>query len=302
MLISERQALYKFLASVGGSQNTSGWAAILRTGDSKNVPIRIVDLLASSCGAIELKYLAQNADANRIYNRVYYSSRTMVPIAGYGQKRTVFTGDSQIDTYAVYPEFYKVQTVRTLARTPQQLIGQMGAASAQPLANGTDTVSWQSGDIIEYDYGRTLTVRSIYIGLLNAGMALEYQDVSTLEWKAAPIGSITRFTDGLNFKARRFRMRCTGANSNYSNFCIFAERGAEFTQNPITHAVLVPLTNLVPNTTDGYIGPQDGDYFGLVLDVGQDIILSHTSTGQYTGTITANTVAIPFADNFVESL
>lgn len=301
MLVSEKQALVQLLQTVGTSANTSGWAAFFRNGSSNNVPKTLVDLVASSRAAAEIKYQTQVADANGILCRQYSKGRSLMPIGGYGQGRvTIDPATKQpVQTYAVFPEYSRYTPSAGWNKTPQQVLANVAACSDVTVGISP---SWDANDTVEYDYGRTLRFRSFFIpnaNVINAGnIRLEYQDPTTLVWTRITV--TTGMNDGLNILARKLRLSMNGSSTtNQLSFTPYVEKGSDFVVAALTHVVLVPLTGGVPNTTQAYLGAASEDYFGLVLDVGTDITLSTPSIGEY-GQMAVSDLTIRIADNFME--
>lgn len=300
MLVSEKQALYQLLQTVG-TTGSSGWAAFFRNGSSNNVPKAFTDLVASSRAAVELKYQTQTADANGILCRQYSKARSLMPIGGYGQGRVAFdpVAKQSVQTYAVFPEYSRYTPSVGWSKTPQQVMANVCSCSdiTLPIAQ-----SWDANDMMEYDYGRTLRFRSFMIATngINAGnVRLEYQDPTTLVWTRIVV------VLGLNevdITARKLRINMNGTSSTSQiMFVPYAEKSSDFVVAAFTHAVLVPLLPSVPSTTQPYLGAGPEDYYGLVLDVGTDIVLGTPSIGQY-GTLAVSDFTIRISDNFLESV
>lgn len=304
MLVSEKTALYQLLQTTGTTANTNGFAAFFRTGNSDNVPKTFADLVATSRGAAEYKYQQQLTAANGLYSRVFSRGRTLMPMAGYGQGRVMFdpTSKQNIQTYAVFPEYTRYNMQAGQSRTPQQVLANVqccsditGLTIAQP--------SWAASDSAEFDYGRTLRFRSIFLPTININVGnirLEYQDPTTLVWTR--IVAVQGFNDGLNIVARKLRITLNGTTTlSELAFTPYVERGTEFVVAPFTHVVLVPLTLANPTTTASYLSQTVEDYYGIVLDVGTDIKLGTPAIGKY-GLMALPDLSIPIADNFVEGV
>ena len=298
MLVSEKQALYQLLQTVGTSAS-SGWAAFFRNGSSNNVPKAFTDLVASSRAAVELKYQTQVADANGILCRQYSKIRSLMPIGGYGQGRVAFdtTTKQSVQTYAVFPEYSRYTPSIGWSKTPQQIMANVCSCSdiTLPVAQ-----SWDANDMMEYDYGRTLRFRSFMIatnGINTGNIRLEYQDPTTLVWTRIVV------VLGLNevdITARKLRINMNGTSSTSQiMFVPYAEKSSDFVVAAFTHAVLVPLTPSIPSSTQPYLGASAEDYYGLVLDVGTDIVLGTPSIGQY-GLMATSDFTIRISDNFLE--
>lgn len=303
MITSEKQALYQLLQTVGTSANSSGWAAFFRTGSSNSVPKSFVDLVASSRAAVELKYQTQVADANGILCRQFSRVRSLMPIGGYGHGRMIFDPVTKqaVQTYAVYPEYSRYIPQAGWSKTPQQVLANVAACSDTAVGVGP---SLDSNDIVEYDYGRTLRFRSIFVpiaGVINTGnIRLEYQDPTTLVWTRITV--VSGMNDGLDIVARKLRLSMNGtASTNQLMFTPYAEKASDFVVAAFTHVVLVPLTLAVPTGVAAYMGSVPEDYYGMVLDVGADITLGTSSIGQY-GTMAVSDLTIRIADNFLEGV
>ena len=297
MLVSEKQALYQLLQTVGTSA-TSGWAAFFRNGSSSNVPKAFTDLVASSRAAVEMKYQTQTADANGILCRQYSKVRSLMPIGGYGQGRVAFdpVAKQSVQTYAVFPEYSRYTPSIGWSKTPQQVMANVCSCSdiTLPIAQ-----SWDANDMLEYDYGRTLRFRSFMIatnGINTGNIRLEYQDPTTLVWTRIVVAL------GLNevdITARKLRINMNGTSSvTQIMFVPYAEKSSDFVVAAFTHAVLVPLIPSIPSSTQPYLGAGSEDYYGLVLDVGTDIVLGTPSIGQY-GTLAVSDFTIRISDNFL---
>lgn len=303
MITSEKQALYQLLQTVGATANASGWAAFFRNGSSNNVPKTFVDLVASSRAAVELKYQAQVADPNGILCRQFSRVRSLMPIGGYGQGRVTFDPVTKqaVQTYAVYPEYSRYTPSAGWSKTPQQVMANLAACSDVVVGIAPN---YDSGDTVEYDYGRTLRFRSFFVpnaATINVGnIRLEYQDPTTLVWTRITV--TTGMNEGLDIVARKLRLSMNGTSStNQLTFVPYAEKASDFVVAAFTHAVLVPLTNAVPTSTATYLGATQDDYYGLVLDVGTDITLGTPSIGQY-GTMAVSDFTIRITDNFLEGV
>lgn len=300
MLVSEKQALYQLLQTVGTS-GSSGWAAFFRNGSSNSVPKTFTDLVASSRAAVELKYQTQTTDPNGILCRQYSKGRTLLPIGGYGQGRVAFdaVAKQSVQTYAVFPEYSRYMPSVGWSKTPQQVMANVCSCSEITLPTAQ---SWDSSDIMEYDYGRTLRFRSFMISTngINAGnVRLEYQDPTTLVWTRIVVALGMNEVD---ITARKLRISMNGTSSTSQiMFVPYAEKSSDFVVAAFTHAVLVPLLPSVPSTTQPYLGAGPEDYYGLVLDVGTDIVLGTPSIGQY-GTLAVSDFTIRISDNFLESV
>ena len=301
MLVSEKQALYQLLQTVGTTANSSGWAAFFRNGSSNNVPKAFTDLVASSRAAVELKYQTQTADTNGILCRQYSKARSLMPIGGYGQGRVAFdtTTKQSVQTYAVFPEYSRYVPSIGWSKSPQQVMANVCSCSdiALPVAQ-----SWDANDTMEYDYGRTLRFRSFMIATngINAGnVRLEYQDPTTLVWTRIVV---VLGMNEVDITARKLRINMNGTSSvNQIMFTPYAEKGSDFVVAAFTHAVLVPLTPQVPTAAQPYLGTGAEDYYGLVLDVGTDIVLGTSSIGQY-GLLAVSDFTIRISDNFLEGV
>lgn len=303
MITSEKQALYQLLQTVGASANASGWAAFFRNGNSNNIPKSFVDLIASSRAAVELKYQTQVTDPNGIMCRQFSRARSLMPIGGYGQGRITFdpVTKQSVQTYAVYPEYSRYTPTAGWSKTPQQVLANIAACSDVVVGVGA---SYDTGDTVEYDYSRTLRFRSFFIpnaATINTGnIRLEYQDPTTLVWTRITV--VTGMNDGLDIVARKLRLSMNGTStSSQLTFVPYAEKASDFVVAAFTHAVLVPLTGAVPTITASYLSQQQEDYYGLVLDVGTDIVLGTPSIGQY-GTMAVSDFTIRIVDNFVEGV
>lgn len=304
MLVSEKQALYQLLQTAGTTANSSGWAAFFRNGSSSSVPKAFTDLVASSRAAVELKYQTQTADANGILCRQYSKVRSLMPISGYGQGRVTIdpTTKQPVQTYAVFPEYsrYMPSVGANWSKTPQQVMSNISACSdvALPIAQ-----SWDSNDMVEYDYGRTLRFRSIFIpnaSIFNSGNTrLEYQDPTTLVWTRIVVSS---GMNELDITARKLRISMNGTSTvSQLMFTPYAEKGSDFVTAAFTHVVLVPLTQQVPTAAQPYLGAGSEDYYGLVLDVGTDIVLGTSASGQY-GLMAVSDFTVRISDNFLEGV
>ena len=302
MITSEKQALYQLLQTVGTSANASGWAAFFRNGNSNSIPKSFVDLVASSRAAVELKYQAQVADSNGILCRQFSRVRSLMPIGGYGQGRVTFDPVTKqaVQTYAVYPEYSRYTPTAGWSKTPQQVLANIAACSDVVVGIAPN---YDANDTVEYDYGRTLRFRSFFIpsASINAGnIRLEYQDPTTLVWTRITVA--TGMNDGLDIVARKLRISMNGSTTtNQLTFVPYAEKASDFVVAAFTHAVLVPLTGALPTITASYLSQLQEDYYGLVLDVGTDIVLGTPSIGQY-GTMAVSDFTIRIADNFVEGV
>ncbi|AWY08357.1 hypothetical protein HOT49_gp080 [Erwinia phage vB_EamM_Alexandra] len=303
MLVSEKVALYQLLQTVGTTANTHGFAAFFRNGSSNNVPKSFLDLVATSRCAIEYKYQQQTADPNNTLCRVFSRGRSLMPIGGYGQGRTVFdkTTQKNVQTVAVYPEYSRLTLTPGVSKSPQQIMAMVSAgAEINPSVAGT----WSANDALEYDYGRTLRFRSLFIPTIagiNAGnVRLEYQDPTTLVWTRIVV--VAGMNDGLDFVARKLRLTMNGtAASDNMIFTPYAERGSDFVVAALSHVVLVPLTQAYAASTQSYMSQLQEDYFGIVLDIGTDLVPGTASIGQF-GQMAVPDLTIRIADNFLEGV
>ncbi|QZE56953.1 hypothetical protein MPK67_gp080 [Erwinia phage pEa_SNUABM_32] len=302
MLVSEKQALYQLLQTAGTTTNSSGWAAFFRNGSSANVPKSLTDLIATSRCAIELKYQNQTADANGILCRLYSRVRSLMPIGGYGQGRMAFdaTNKQAVATFAVYPEYSRYIPSPGWSKTPQQVLANLAACS--DITTGV-APSYDANDIVEYDYGRTLRFRSFFVPNatpINTGnIRLEYQDPTTLVWTRITV--VTGIND-VDITARKLRLSMNGTSTNNQlAFTPYAERASDFVTAAFTHVVLVPLTLSIPSGTAQYLSQVQDDYYGLVLDVGTDLVLGVSSIGQY-GQMATSDFTVRIVDNILEGV
>ncbi|QZE59991.1 hypothetical protein pEaSNUABM35_00074 [Erwinia phage pEa_SNUABM_35] len=303
MLVSEKSALYQLLQTVGTTANTHGFMAFFRNGSSSNVPKSFLDLVATSRCAVEYKFQQQTTDANNTFCRVFSRGRSMMPIGGYGQGRTYFdpVTKTNIQTFAVYPEYSRFTLTANINKSPQQIMAMVGACS--DIANDIGS-GWSVDDMVEYDYGRTLRFRSFFVPSvsgINAGnVRLEYQDPTTLVWTRITV--VAGMNAGLDIVARKLRLRMNGtASTSDMYFTPYAEKGSDFVSASLTHVVLVPLTQPNPSTTQSYLSQTQEDYYGLVLDVGADLTIGTTNIGQY-GQMAVPDLTIRIADNFLEGV
>lgn len=303
MLVSEKQALFQLLAVVGTSPNVSGWAVFFRNGSSNNVPRSFVDLVATSRCAVEYKYQTQVAESSGNLVRQFTRGRSLTPIGGYGQGRVVLdpVTKQNIQTYAVFPEYCRYTPTPGWNKTPQQVLANVSAASD---VTQSALPSWDANDTMEYDYGRTLRFRSFFIpnaANINVGnIRLEYQDPTTLVWTRIVV--VSGPNDNIDITARKLRISMNGGGSGAQIlFTPYAERGSEFVVATLTHAVLVPLTVAIPSGVQAYLNQVPDDYYGLVLDLGTDLVAGTTNIGQY-GQMAVPDLTIRFVDNFLEGV
>lgn len=297
MLISEKVALYQFLQTVGTTANTSGFVAFFRNGSSASIPRTLMDLIASSRCAVEYKYQTQAVDANGLYARQFSRVSSLLPIGGYGPKRTQLIAGQSVDTFAVYPEYSRLTPAIGTNNTPQQVCAQLSAAFdySAPIAP-----SWTAGDVVEYDYGRSLRIRSILCSsslIYNTG----YFDISYLNasnvWTSIT-GLALGITDGLDIQARKIRITCKAATSAYQSFTVYAEKSSDYVAAALTHAVLVPINIAMPSGANTYLGNVADDYYGMVLDVGTDINIGVPQIGKFAQQAVPD-LAFRIADNFL---
>lgn len=303
MLVSEKSALYQLLQTVGTTANAHGFMAFFRNGSSNNVPKSFLDLVATSRCAVEYKFQQQTTDANNTFCRVFSRGRSMMPIGGYGQGRTYFdpVTKTNIQTYAVYPEYSRFTLTANTNKSPQQIMAMVGACS--DIANDVGS-GWSAADAVEYDYGRTLRFRSFFVPSvsgINAGnVRFEYQDPTTLVWTRITV--VAGMNDGLDIVARKLRLSMNGTSTtNDMYFTPYAEKGSDFVSAALTHVVLVPLTLANPSSTQAYMSQTQEDYYGLVLDVGTDVTIGTTNIGQY-GQMAVPDLTVRIADNFLEGV
>lgn len=300
MLVSEKVALYQFLQTVGTSANSSGFAAFFRNGSSASIPRTLMDLIASSRCAVEYKFQSQGTEANGLLTRQFSRGRSMLPIGGYGQKRTQFIAGASVDTFAVYPEYSRLTPAIGTNNTPQQVCAQLSAAFdfTNPVAP-----SWAVGDVVEYDYGRSLHIRGMMINVAQIA-STSWFDVSYLNssnvWTSIT-GLAQGMNDGLDITARRIRITCKTATTAYQSFTLYAERSSEYVSAALTHVVLVPLLLAMPSGANNYLGNVADDYYGLVLDVPTDMTLGVPNIGKFTQQAVPD-LSFRIADNFLESV
>lgn len=302
MLISEKLPIFQLLQQVGQT-GSSGFLAFFRNGSSANVPRTFADLVATSRAAVDYKYVTQTTEANGLYTRLFTRGRSLMGFGGYGQGRTVYDPMSKqnIPTVSVYPEYTRPICAAGTNKTPAVIAAMAGAPTE--ITTGYSS-SWSIGDVLECDYGRTLRMRSLFLGTdVLGGTAyfdMMYQDTTTLEWVRINnlVGGIN---DGLDITFRRLRLVSRSNRTEYLNFVPYVERGTEFVQSAITHVVLVPNNIAVPSGSAAYLSQIIDDYFGLVLDVGTDITIGVSATGKFDQMYVPDLV-IRVADNFVEGV
>lgn len=297
MLLTERSAMLQLLGTVGTTVNSSGFAVFFRNGSSSNVPKALVDLIASSRAVVEYKFVGNPLEANGQYDYQYTRVRSLLPVGGYGMKRTVPLDGVQKDLYAVYPEYTRFTPVtQAQNKTPQQILAQ--CAACQDVVGGI-APAWTTGDIVEYDFGRTLRFRQVWSSSTAAANSFDVlaQDLTTGDWNKVTMSAGTMAL-GLDVTARRIRIVAKTTTSEFVYYTFFAERGSEFVEAAITHAVLVPLTVGVPNGSASYLIQVPDDYYGLVADIGTDLTVNLAKIGQFS-TVCGPDLNIRLVDNFV---
>ncbi|QZE55942.1 hypothetical protein pEaSNUABM52_00084 [Erwinia phage pEp_SNUABM_52] len=288
MFGTEKFALYTLLNNYAGT----GMLAFLRSGSSNNVPKTLADLIASSRAVVDMKYMAQTSDSDNNFQRRFSRARGMLPFGGYGAPRTVSVAGVPTKIYAVYPEYTRITNLVGSSKAANLIVAQ-GALGIELQAL---TTAWAVGEMVEYDFGRTLKFRSIY-ALAISGFDALYQDIATGVW--TPIVLNTGMTEGLDFSARKIRLVCKSAGQN-NVFQFYAEQGTAFTQTPITHAVLVPST-IATSSYITVLSAVDDEYLGMVLDINTDFVLDITQTGKY-GHPNISDITIPFIASVGETI
>jgi len=299
MLISEKAAMAQFLAVVGTTVGTSGFAAFVRTGSSASIPKTLMDLVATSRAAFEYKYQGQIANSNGLRVSQYTKGRSLLPLGGYGCKRTVNINGTPTVTCVAYPEFSRLTPMVGHTKTLQALLAQNQAAYDVT----SNTPTWNFGEVVEYDFGRSLRFRSIFASSATAWSSsyfgLSYLDSATGTW--LPITLTALLTDGLDFTARKIRITCKAAVSEFVSYQFYVEPGAAITPVPLTHVVLVPLLTTIASAGT-YLSTVTDDYLGIVVDTAlNEIRLDTAHTGRYVN-ISASDVSICIGDAFLEGV
>lgn len=296
MLISEKAAMAQLLIAVVG---TSGFAVFMRSGSSANVPRSLMDMIATSRAAFEYKYSAQAANPNGLRVQQFTRGRSLLPTGGYGQKRTVLIDGIPTVTCVAYPEYSRLTPMVGHTKTVQTLLAQNQAAYDVT----SNTPTWNVGEVVEYDFGRSLRFRSVFASSAaawsSAYFSLTYLDPNTGLWVPFTLTAI--LTDGLDFTTRKIRVTGKAALAEFVSYQFYAEPGVAFAQVPLTHAVLVPL-NMTPAIAGAYFNTaQQDDYLGLVVDIGTEMRLDAAQTGRYVN-ISAADLSICIGDNFLEGV